>query len=252
MTRMETPRASRLVTVPVSVAFWLFVTLSSALLFPVAALLRLVTTPFDPRLTILHRFTSFWASLYTWCNPLWRVHIEGEEHLPRRRAHVIVANHQSLADIFVLFRLRTHYKWVSKVENFRAPFVGWNMTLNRYIALRRGSVRSHLRMMRECEEALRGGNSILMFPEGTRSPDGSLRPFKEGAFELAVRTGIPVLPVVIEGTAEALPKRGALLNGPLTITITVLPPVGAQEGMSAGALARSVEAMIRRKLDLPR
>ena len=80
----------------------------------------------------------------------------------------------------MLFRLRTHFKWVSKIENFRIPLVGWNMSLNRYIKLIRGSRASVIRMMRDCEAALAGGNSILMFPEGTRSPNGRIRPFKTG------------------------------------------------------------------------
>jgi 1-acyl-sn-glycerol-3-phosphate acyltransferase len=236
------------VTVPLSVCFWLFVTATSAALFPVAAALRLATAPFDARLAMLHRFTSWWASLYTWCNPLWRVEVSGGQHLPAAGAFVIVANHQSLADIFVFFRLRTHYKWVSKVENFRIPFIGWNMTLNRYIAIRRGSVKSHLRMMRECEEALRGGSAILMFPEGTRSPDGRMRTFKDGAFELALRTGVPVVPVAVTGTAEALPKSGALLRGPCVIRLQVLPPILPASGQSAHDLARQAETVVREAL----
>ena len=97
-----------------------------------------MTVLFDRRLVLLHRFTCFWASLYTWLNPAWRVRIEGREKIRPRTAYVMVANHQSLLDILVLFRLFTHFKWVSKIENFRVPCVGWNMSLNRYIKLRRG------------------------------------------------------------------------------------------------------------------
>ena len=90
-------------------------------------------------------------------------------------AYVMVANHQSLLDILVLFRLFVHFKWVSKIENFRVPCIGWNMSLNRYIKLRRGDRESVEQMMAACERTLAEGNSIMMFPEGTRSPDGRLQ-----------------------------------------------------------------------------
>src|SRR5437764_5945818 len=167
-----------------SLVFWLFLVASSIVLFPVAVLLWAVTAPFDRRRVLLHRFTCFWASLYTWLNPAWRVEVHGREKIRRDAAYVIVANHQSLLDILVLFRLFVHFKWVSKIENFRVPCVGWNMSLNRYIKLRRGDKTSAQAMMRECERALAQGNSIMMFPEGTRSADGQLREFKHGAFTL--------------------------------------------------------------------
>lgn len=208
----------------VSTYFWAFMLLSSLLLFPVAAAIRIVTSPFDRRLRLLHRFTSIWGSLYTWCTPMWKVQITGAENLPDDSPHIIVANHQSFVDILLLFRLRLHYKWVSKIENFRAPLIGWNMSLNRYIPIARGTMKGNLGMMRACEDALRQGNSLMMFPEGTRSPDGTMKPFKDGAFELALRTQSPILPIVITGTAQALSKGGVLLDRS-TLNMTVLPPL---------------------------
>src|SRR5512143_1883515 len=165
-----------------SALFWVFLTVSSILLFPVALLIWLVTVLFDRRLIVLHRFTCFWASLYSWLNPVWRVHVEGRERIDPAAAYVMVANHQSLLDILVLFRLFVHFKWVSKIENFRVPCIGWNMSLNRYIKLRRGDRASVERMMHACAQTIAAGNSIMMFPEGTRSSDGRLRAFKTGAF----------------------------------------------------------------------
>jgi 1-acyl-sn-glycerol-3-phosphate acyltransferase len=208
-----------------SLLFWGFLVASSVLLFPVALVLWAVTAPFDRRLVVLHRFTCFWASLYTWLNPAWRVRIEGRHKIRDGAAYVMVANHQSLLDILVLFRLFVHFKWVSKIENFRVPCIGWNMSLNRYIKLRRGSRESVASMMRECERTLAEGNSIMMFPEGTRSPDGRLRAFKPGAFTLAKRGGVPILPIVIEGTADALPKRGFVLQGRHAIRVRVLDEI---------------------------
>lgn len=208
-----------------SAVFWAFVVVSSLALFPVALLIWAVTWPFDRRLVLLHRFTCFWASLYTWLNPAWRVTIEGRDKIRRDTAYVMIANHQSLLDILVLFRLFVHFKWVSKIENFRVPAIGWNMSLNRYIKLRRGDPTSIERMMRACLKALAEGNSIMMFPEGTRSVDGRLRAFKHGAFTIAKRAAAPLLPIIVEGTSDALPKRGFVLRGRHRIRVRILDEI---------------------------
>jgi 1-acyl-sn-glycerol-3-phosphate acyltransferase len=208
-----------------SVLFWIFITLSSVAMFPVALLCWALTLPFDRRKVILHRLTCFWASLYTWLNPAWRVKVVGREKIDPNETYVMVANHQSLLDIFVLFRLFRHFKWVSKVENFRIPCIGWNMHLNNYIQLKRGDRSSIAVMLRTCRENLAAGNSIMMFPEGTRSLTGKLRGFKTGAFDLAKDAKRPLLPIVVHGTASALPKRGVVLQGRHRITIEVLDPI---------------------------
>jgi 1-acyl-sn-glycerol-3-phosphate acyltransferase len=234
----------------VSVAFWVFLAASSIALFPVAVLIWLATVAFDRRLVLLHRFTCFWASLYTWLSPVWRVRLEGREKIRPEATYVMVANHQSLLDILILFRLFTHFKWVSKIENFRVPFIGWNMRLNRYVELRRGDPESIARMMDACERTLGEGNSIMMFPEGTRSPDGRLRGFKHGAFTLAQRCERPLLPIVIEGTAHALPKRGFVLRGRHRIAIRVLDEIPPEkfEGIDVEALAGQVREIFVREL----
>ena len=208
-----------------STLFWGFLATSSVALFPVAVGIWAVTAPFDHRRVVLHRFTCFWASLYTWLNPAWPLSVDGRARIRRDETYVMVANHLSLLDILALFRLFEHFKWVSKIENFRVPLIGWNMSLNRYIKLRRGDRQSVVQMMQACLETLAQGSSILMFPEGTRSPTGELRGFKSGAFELALRGRRPILPIVIQGTAAALPKRGFVLRGRHPIRIRVLDPI---------------------------
>ena len=208
-----------------SLLFWAGIAVSSALLFPVAFLIWLVTLPFDPRRRVLHQFTCFWASLYTWLNPAWRVQIVGRENVRPDVAYVMVANHLSFLDILVLFRLRRHFKWVSKVEMFKIPAIGWNMWLNRYVPLKRGDKRSIQAMMQVCRERLAEGSSLMIFPEGTRSRDGKLQKFKTGAFQLALETKSPILPIVVSGTSKTLPKHGFVLRGHHEIGIRVLPEI---------------------------
>lgn len=234
-----------------STLFWLFLGASSLVLFPLAALLCAVTAPFDRRRRALHQFTCFWASLYTWLNPAWPVRIEGRERIQPGETYVMVANHLSFLDVLVLFRLFTHFKWVSKTENFRVPCIGWNMRLNRYIELRRGDRASVMQMMRACRAALEEGNSILMFPEGTRSPTGRLRAFKTGAFDIAREARRPILPIALQGTHDALPKRGFVLRGRHPIRVTVLEalPYASFANESSEQIAERVRARIAAQLE---
>jgi 1-acyl-sn-glycerol-3-phosphate acyltransferase len=229
-----------------SALFWAFLVLSSFVMFPIALAIWAVTAPFDPRLRLLHRFTCFWGSLYTWMNPAWPVQLVGREKIRDDVTYVMVANHQSLLDILVLFRVFAHFKWVSKIENFRIPLIGWNMRHNRYIALRRGDRSSVVQMLTRCRETLAAGSSVMIFPEGTRSPDGRLRAFKPGAFVLAKTTGRPILPIVVDGTASALPKRGFVLQGRHRIRVRVLDEIPAESfaAESAEELALRVQALI--------
>ena len=233
-----------------SAVYWLGVALGCLVLFPVALCIWAVSRPFDRRLVVLHRFTCFWASLYTWLNPAWRVEIEGREKILPDRVYVMVANHQSSLDILVLFRLFTHFKWVSKDSMFRVPCVGWNMTLNRYIRIRRGDRRSVAQMMRDCERTLEEGSSLMMFPEGTRSADGSLRPFRQGAFTLAKRRRLPLLPILVDGTAQALPKKSFVFRGRHTLRVRVLDEIPAStfEDTSSKALAEEVHGRLASEL----
>jgi 1-acyl-sn-glycerol-3-phosphate acyltransferase len=230
-----------------SIGFWAFVVASSVVLFPGALLLWALSAPFGRRRVLLHLYTCFWASLYTWLNPLWPVEVRGREHVERGATYVMVANHLSLLDILVIFRLFRHFTWVSKAENFRVPVVGWNMRLNAYIPLKRGDRHSVSAMLATAEADLRNGISLMIFPEGTRSRDGRLKPFKAGAFELAVGTGLPVLPIVVSGTGDALPARGFVLRGRHPITLDVLPPIPSEDQDAQALRDRTWSAIAARR-----
>lgn len=215
----------RALRVAASAVFWAFFVVSSAVLFLGALAVWAVTRPFDPRGRVLHLYSCGWAQVYFWANPAWRLTVEGREKLPWRGPAVLVANHQSLGDILVLYGLYRPFKWVSKAENFRIPLIGWNMRLNRYVSLVRGHRGSIARMMADCRRWLDEGVPVLLFPEGTRSPDGEVREFKDGAFRLAVEKRCPVYPIVVAGTARTLPKHGLVLAGRADCRVRVLDPV---------------------------
>ncbi len=227
-----------------TVLFWSFFAASSMVLFFVGLLLLLVTWPFDRNRKVLHLFSCGWAQMYFWVNPGWRLRIEGRERLPWKGPAVLVANHQSLGDILVLFGLYRPFKWVSKASVFKVPFLGWNMYLNGYVGLVRGDKQSIAKMVAECEQWLDKGVPVLLFPEGTRSPDSQLLPFKDGAFRLAQAKGCPLIPIALTGTADTLPKHGLVLKRRAHCKVSVLEPVDPKAFPDVAALRDHVRNLI--------
>jgi 1-acyl-sn-glycerol-3-phosphate acyltransferase len=117
------------------------------------------------------------------------------------------------------------FKWVAKESLFGVPFVGWNMSLAKHIKLRRGSFSSIKHVYREAALWLRDGMSVLFFPEGTRSETDQMRDFQNGAFKLAIKEGVPVLPVKIEGSGDAIPKGSWIFTTKVSGNLKVLPPI---------------------------
>lgn len=194
-----------------------------------AALVKICTMAFDPQLKALHKVACFWGSIYLWTIPMWKVKIEGREKIRKDATYVVVSNHQSMVDILAGYRLFFHFKWIAKAELFKVPFIGWNMSLNRYIYVKRNDRRSIIEMLRASEAHLKNGSSVYIFPEGTRSETEEIGDFKLGAFSLAKRVGVPVLPIAIAGTGAALPKGAFIMRGRHTFTIKVLDEIPAEE-----------------------
>lgn len=225
--------------------FWNFFALGNVLLFPGALLLFLFVGPFDPNRRVQHLYSCFWAQFYFYVNPFWSLRVEGRHNLPRRHGAVLVVNHESLGDILALFGLYSPFKWISKASVFKVPLIGWNMYFSRYIPVVRGNRQSVEKMMVTCREWIERRVPVLLFPEGTRSPDGSVRAFKDGAFRLAVETGVPVVPMALVGMADCLPKHSRVAGLWVRARLSVLDPVDTAgfEG-DVGALRDHVRGLI--------
>jgi len=234
-----------------SCAYWAFLAITFPIFFSVQLAIFFVSWPFDRRRVAVHLFSCLWGSFYVWLCPLWRVRIAGRERLPWRGPAVIVANHASLLDILVLYGLFRPFKWVAKAELFRVPILGWNMRLNDYVPVRRGERESVVQMLAHCRRHLVAGSPVLIFPEGTRSRDGQLQAFKEGAFRLAVELGCPVVPVAMSGTADALPKHGLVLRQRMRARVEVLPALAPGAFADASALRDAARTAIAAVLARP-
>ena len=173
-----------------------------------------------------HLVARLWGLSIVSFFPLWRLTIEGQEHVRPKTHYVIVSNHQSLLDILVvLVALKTHFKFIAKKELFVIPVLGWHMALAGYIALDRDNKESARATILKAREYLRQKISILFFPEGTRSLDGEIQAFKPGAFKVAVEEGVEILPVVIDNTGDAIPKHSLFLRKLSEFKLRVLKPV---------------------------
>lgn len=223
----------------VSYLFVLIIALTSPIFFVFAVLIWGITMPIDRRKVILQYYTCFWGAFYTWIMPLWIIRVKGRDKVRKNETYMVVSNHQSQLDILVNFRLFFHYKILSKEEIFRVPFIGWNMSMNRYIRLRRGDKNSINEMMEKSENHLREGSSVFIYPEGTRSTEETLGTFREGAFILAKKVGVPILPIIIDGTREALPKYTMNSDGLHRINVQVIDeiPLEIVEKLSVQELA---------------
>jgi 1-acyl-sn-glycerol-3-phosphate acyltransferase len=215
---------SRLWQSIVSIWTWLVLVTCVLVWFPIMAVLRLVTAPFDRgRYAVGYFFRQIPVAVAA-LNPLWRFRRSGTMPADPRRPYVVVSNHESFVDILLISHLPWEMKWLSKAELFRIPVLGWMLRLAGDIPIQRGFGPSAIEAIARCREALANRVSVMIFPEGTRSTTADLLPFKDGAFRLAIDAGVPILPLVVHGTSTALRKHDWRF-GPSTAVVRVLEPI---------------------------
>ena len=168
--------------------------------------------------------------LHQWLNPLWKFHTSGELPKNKRNPYVMVSNHESFVDMLLISHLKIEMKWLSKEAILKIPLVGWMMKMSGDVSLVRGDPSSGAAALKVCETWLDRKMSVLIFPEGTRSLDGEIRAFKDGAFRLAITTGTPILPMAVHGTRSALRKHDWRM-GNTKAEVRVLEPIST-EGMT--------------------
>ena len=161
----------------------------------------------------------------TLVNPSWKLHISGENISDPRRPYVVVCNHQSMADIPLISNLSWEMKWLAKIELFKLPILGWMLRLAGDISVDRKNPRSGAQALIKAQRILEQKCSVMIFPEGTRTLDGRVRQFSDGAFHLAIRAKVPILPLVIEGSHDCIPKNSWKFGKPSEIYLKVLTPV---------------------------
>jgi len=208
-----------------SIIIWFTGILFMILFFPLTLIVWLLVLPFDPERKVMHWMLIYQGWLLCMILPIWKIKIEGRYKAEKGQTYVIISNHQSILDILLVNCLRYRFKWISKIENMRVPVLGWYLRMADYITVDRGNPESKEEMLDKSYQCLKRRTSIMLFPEGTRSPDREIRFFKRGAFQLAIKANKPILPVLIDGTGGILPKHGFIFNTGHKISIRVLDPV---------------------------
>lgn len=208
-----------------SLFIWLGGSILTILLFFAMLFFTIILYPFDKKRKFAHAQCFWWADAVISMNPYWKLNVSGLENIDKNRTYVIIANHQSLADIIVLYKTRMQFKWVAKDSLFKVPFVGWNLSLAKHIRLERGNLGSIKKVYREAAHWLRSGMSVLFFPEGTRSETDEMRDFQNGAFKLAIKEKVPILPIALTGTGSAIPKGSWIFDAKTAASLRVFPPV---------------------------
>ncbi|HER09809.1 MAG TPA: 1-acyl-sn-glycerol-3-phosphate acyltransferase [Bacteroides sp.] len=208
---------------------WATMVITSVIITPFFLLVWIFTFWWDRRRVAAHFMGTFWAWHYQSLVPFWKLHLEGREKIPWKRPVVLVSNHRSLIDILALYKLRRPFKWTSKAENFKLPFVGMVLSLTRSVRIHRGSARAGLQFLSRAEEEMKKGSSVLIFPEGTRTKTGVMRPFMDGAFVLAKKTGSGIIPIVHTGTENTFDSGSWVLKGRADIFIRVLDEITPEE-----------------------
>jgi len=208
-----------------SIFVWLAGIVFAILFFPLTFIIWVLTLPFDRDREITHWILTRQSWLLVLLLPIWKIRIEGRTKVKKGTTYVIISNHQSILDILLINCLRYRFKWISKIENMKVPVLGWYLRMAGYIIVDRGNKESKEEMLERSRLCLNKGVSIMLFPEGTRSPDCEIGFFKRGAFQLAINTGKSILPVLIDGSGGVLPKHGLIFNTGHRIKIKVLDPV---------------------------
>jgi len=226
-----------------SILYYIWLTAICTIVLVLSLAVLAATYPFDKSRRAVHELSRYLALSFLLPFPR---RVEGLEHVDRKGRYVIVLNHQAMVDIGALYNVPLNFRWVSKREVFRIPFFGQFLLVHGDICIDRGHAAEAMeQLLRSGKLWLSRGASVAIFPEGTRSKNGEIHRFKAGAFTLAREAGVPILPVVLDGTKGVI-GRNRLFRWRNRITVKVLPPVPADEVAAADPHALMEE--VRRRM----
>lgn len=230
-----------------SILMWAYWTVCFHICLMLTFVLFIFTYPFDRYCKIPNRALKLLAWLILKPVPSWTFNITGADPNKVEKPTIVVANHQSFLDIPLLYLLPWDMKWVTKKSLMRIPVLGWLTAMTGHIPIDRkslGSVRAMDALVRPIEDGIPG----MIFPEGTRTTDGKLRPFKRGAFVIAKKYNFQVLPVVLEGGYHAMPSGSWKFRFRNTFNVSILDPIDSDKFEDVQELKVHVQQQIEEEL----
>ena len=208
-----------------SLVAWSFIVWITVFFTALIACVYLLHPWIDPHRELNHRLAMMWSRVLVSGTHGLQVEITGREHLPKTGPFVLMANHQSYADIPALYLIGGNFKWMALEILFKIPIFGWAMAMSGYISVPRGRPRLAIKALEQAKRCLDQGISIFLFPEGTRSRTGTFGRFQMGAFRLAVAAQVPIVPVVITGTRQFFPRGFGVFRFGVRPKIQILSPM---------------------------
>jgi 1-acyl-sn-glycerol-3-phosphate acyltransferase len=207
----------------------------TGILAPPLIVISLITSSGEPTFRIMR----WWGLAISKCMGI-TVSLIGAEKIVPGQSYIVTPNHQGYADVLALISvLPVRFRWVIKKELLKVPLFGRALGGTGAISLDRTNRAQSVQRLKDGAEKLKGGWSVLIYPEGTRTPDGQLQPFKKGAFMMAVQTGLPILPVTSNGAHKVLPKKTIVFRSG-HITVTIGDPINT-EGMTESDVPELME-----------
>ena len=208
--------------------YFILVFIVAVIIYVLTFVALVVCYPFDKKRVVVHKISEL-LTLCVFSLAATKRTVIGRENIDPKATYVIVLNHSSMADIISIYNLPLVFKWVSKREVYKLPIIGRLLLAHGDIVINRASTKEAMNLVHtKGKEWLAKGASVSIFPEGTRSKDGEIHNFKAGAFILAKDAGVPILPIVLDGTNKMM-RKGFFMNWRNHITIKVLPPIPAEE-----------------------
>ena len=212
-----------------SILYYIFTLLQVSFWFVVSIIVLGVTYPFDKSRRWVHECSRYICKWLFGIPPRMKRTIDGVENIDPNKAYVMVMNHNSGVDIFAAYKIPLNFRWVSKREVFRVPFMGPLLTIHGDIPIERGNPSEAMAKVLSLGKLwLSRGASVAIFPEGTRSKTGEINRFKMGAFNLAKEANVEILPIVMTGTNNMF-RKGWLVNWTNHVAIRVLKPISVEE-----------------------
>ncbi len=211
-----------------SIFVYLYFSFLFLIFFVIISLVFLVTFPFDKYRKAPNYTLSIMARFMMKASPWWNIDIRGQEKFDDTQPTIFVCNHQSFLDMAVIYHLPWKMKWVSKRSLTYIPVMGWLVWLTGHLTINRSS-KTAIKKLDNLIEPLKDLVPVMIFPEGTRTMDGKLKSFKNGAFLLCKEHNFKLQPMVINGGFDAMPSNSSKLNPRVNFKLQVMDPINPEE-----------------------
>lgn len=211
----------------------------------------IIISPFDKKGNTVHYIGKFWSLLNIFLSGT-RLTIRGKEKINTNLTHIVMSNHQSLFDVWALIgKIPLQIRWIVKAEIRKIPIFGYTLERMGHIYVDRKKRAAAYISLETAAEKIKNGTSVIIFPEGTRSNDGHLLKFRMGGIILALKSGVPILPVTVNGSRFVLPKNTlALMPGKIEVVVGDMIDASSYDENNKNELMEKIRSAIHENLDL--